>query len=145
MSQIDSAPKLDRQREHQANERTFLAWLRTSIAMMSFGFVIARFGLFLREMGLVLARQEPPLRSVINSQNVGVALIVLGVAATVGAAWRYEQVYAQIERGDFKPTRRWVWLVTAIVFALGVLIVPFLLVDLPAPVAAPAPKRIGHK
>ena len=143
MSQVD-APKLDRQREHQANERTFLAWLRTSIALMSFGFVIARFGLFLREMGLVVAGQEPPLRAVINSQNVGVALIVLGVAATVGAAWRYEQVYGQIERGDFKPTRRWVWLVTAIVFALSVLIVPFLLVDLPAPVAVPAAKRIGH-
>lgn len=143
MSQVDSVPKPDRQREHQANERTFLAWLRTSIALMSFGFVIARFGLFLRELSLILVKQEPPLRSLVNSQNVGVALIVLGVAATVGAAWRYEQVYVQIERADFKPTRRWVWLVTAIIFGLSVLIVPFLLVDLPTPVAAPFSKHIG--
>jgi len=35
---------IDRQREHQANERTFLAWLRTSIALIGFGFAIARFG-----------------------------------------------------------------------------------------------------
>ncbi len=42
--------KFDRQREHQANERTFLAWLRTSIALIGFGFAIARFGLFLREL-----------------------------------------------------------------------------------------------
>jgi putative membrane protein len=41
---------IDRQREHQANERTFLAWLRTSIALIGFGFAIARFGLFLREL-----------------------------------------------------------------------------------------------
>ena len=42
--------RLGRQREHQANERTFLAWLRTSLALIGFGFVIARFGLFLREL-----------------------------------------------------------------------------------------------
>jgi uncharacterized membrane protein YidH (DUF202 family) len=36
-------PNIDRQREHQANERTFLAWLRTSIALIGFGFAIARF------------------------------------------------------------------------------------------------------
>lgn len=36
---------VDRQREHQANERTFLAWLRTSIALIGFGFAIAHFGL----------------------------------------------------------------------------------------------------
>ncbi|HEY9750992.1 MAG TPA: DUF202 domain-containing protein, partial [Allocoleopsis sp.] len=35
-------PEVDRQREHQANERTFLAWLRTSIALIGFGFAIAR-------------------------------------------------------------------------------------------------------
>jgi|GEM_PF-5432662 len=44
----------DRQREHQANERTFLAWLRTSIALIGFGFAIARFGLFLRQLRVAL-------------------------------------------------------------------------------------------
>ena len=41
---------VDRQREHQANERTFLAWVRTSIALIGFGFAIARFGIFLRQL-----------------------------------------------------------------------------------------------
>ena len=45
-----SRGKIDKQREHQANERTFLAWLRTSIALIGFGFAIARFGLFLRQL-----------------------------------------------------------------------------------------------
>lgn len=35
-------------RLHQANERTMLAWIRTGIALMAFGFAIARFGVFLR-------------------------------------------------------------------------------------------------
>jgi putative membrane protein len=39
---------IERLREHQANERTFLAWLRTSITLIGFGLAINRFGLFLR-------------------------------------------------------------------------------------------------
>ncbi len=46
--------KNDRQREHQANERTFLAWLRTAIALIGFGFAIARFGLFLSQINVAM-------------------------------------------------------------------------------------------
>lgn len=40
-------------RLHQANERTMLAWIRTGIALMAFGFAIARFGVFLRQVASV--------------------------------------------------------------------------------------------
>jgi uncharacterized membrane protein YidH (DUF202 family) len=40
--------------EYLANERTFLAWLRTCIAIIGLGFVVARFGLFLREFGITV-------------------------------------------------------------------------------------------
>lgn len=136
MHETETRVRPDRQREHQANERTFLAWLRTSIALMSFGFVIARFGLFLNEMSLVLTRKEPP-HALVGSQTIGVALVTLGVVATVVSAARYERVYAQIERGDFKPERRWVWVVSAVIIALGVSIVPFLFTNLPVPTASP--------
>jgi putative membrane protein len=52
----------DRQQEHRANERTFLAWLRTSIALIGFGLAIARFGLFLRQLGVAIAHREIPPR-----------------------------------------------------------------------------------
>ena len=44
-----------------AAERTLLAWLRTGLAMMGFGFVVARFGIFLRELSAT--RGVPPLHS----------------------------------------------------------------------------------
>jgi putative membrane protein len=69
----------DRQREHQANERTFLAWLRTSIALIGFGFAIARFGLFLRQLELALTHQETPPNPIINSENLGVSLVIFGI------------------------------------------------------------------
>lgn len=43
---VSSLKVIDRQREHQANERTFLAWLRTALSLIGFGFAIARFNLF---------------------------------------------------------------------------------------------------
>src|ERR687885_1337576 len=46
----------DRSTQFLANERTFLAWLRTSIAIIGLGFVVARFSLFLREFGFVISQ-----------------------------------------------------------------------------------------
>ncbi len=110
----------DRQREHQANERTFLAWLRTSISLIGFGFAIARFGFFLRQF------QGSNTSSALNSQTLGVGLVVFGVAVIVLGAWRYNQVFLQIERGAYRPSRWAIWLLTGIVTLLGLLSLPLL-------------------
>ena len=131
-----SRPPIDRQREHQANERTFLAWLRTSIALISFGFAIARFGLFLRQLGLVITRQASPTNQIFNSQNLGLGMVIFGIALIAMAAWRYSQVFWQIERGDYQPSRTTVFVMTGIVIALGILSIPLLLVrdrEIPTP------------
>jgi putative membrane protein len=74
-------------RVYFAAERTLLAWVRTGLAMMGFGFVVARFGLFLREIaaaqGALLPRQHA------LSLWVGVTLVMLGVAASISAAMRH--------------------------------------------------------
>jgi putative membrane protein len=124
---MSKAPKIDRQREHQANERTFLAWLRTSIALIGFGFAIARFGLFLNQLNLALTQQEPQPHPLFNSENLGVSLVIVGIVTIALAAWRYNQVFWQIERGDYRPDRLTVWILTAVVMALGVLSIPLLL------------------
>lgn len=134
-------PKIDRQREHQANERTFLAWLRTSIALIGFGFAIARFGLFLQQIQLSLTQQAPQVHPVLNSENLGVSLVVFGILAIALAAWRYNQVFWQIERGNYKPNRLAVWIMTAVVMTLGVLSIPLVLWRHPiTPSTPPTPK-----
>lgn len=84
---MNKIPKVDRQREHQANERTFLAWLRTSIAFIGFGFAIARFGLFLRQLNFTVTQQEPPSHAFFNSENLGIALVIFGIMTIAFAAW----------------------------------------------------------
>ena len=124
-------PKLsniDRQREHQANERTFLAWLRTSIALIGFGFAIARFGIFLKQISLVAQQPIEATHPLLNSQTIGISLVLLGVIVIGLAAWRYGVTFQQIESDRYRPTRWMVWLITGIVMLIGILSIPILLV-----------------
>src|SRR5208283_145213 len=97
---IDPAkPKEETIRLHQANERTMLAWIRTGIALMAFGFAIARFGVFLRQvasLGQAALRAQPA----VGSAWVGASLVALGMVANLMATVRYGQIRASIERGD---------------------------------------------
>jgi putative membrane protein len=69
-----------------AAERTLLAWVRTGLTVMAFGFVVARFGLFLRLMALQTGSIPPHAAHEALSNAVGIALIVVGVACMVTGA-----------------------------------------------------------
>jgi len=131
-------PQIDRQREHQANERTFLAWLRTSIALIGFGFAIARFGLFIHQLEFAL-NQGQFAAGTFNSESLGVTLVMTGIFTIVLATWRYNRVFLQIERGDYRPNRLIVWAIAAIVIILGLLSIPLLIWRNPAPTSPMRP------
>lgn len=111
--------------ERLANERTFLAWVRTSIAMMSLGFVVARFGLWLRELTPHLSPQGS-LRSLGVSGPVGMAMIAFGGALALLAAWRFHVVNRQIDLGKVSVDRGLVVLIAAVMGGLAVLMVAYL-------------------
>lgn len=145
-----SAPELpvskgiDRQREHQANERTFLAWVRTSITLISFGFVIARFGLFLCSLGLMLGEGRIAVPGWLNSQTEGALLLVAGISCLLIGTWRYDRAFLQIEAGDYRPGRRWAWIFTFGLIVLGVLLLPFIFSSVPTVGEHPAPESKGR-
>ena len=104
--------------EYLANERTFLAWIRTSVAVVSLGFVIARFSVWLRELTV---HREPQVQahSAGISLPIGVAMMTLGGLLAVLAAWRYHVVNRDIERGKVSADRGLVILVTVMVALLS--------------------------
>jgi len=75
-----------------------LAWIRTGIALMAFGFAIARFGFFLREIAQA-GQVQLHARTSLGSAWFGVALVVLGLVTNASATFRYAQLRRAITEG----------------------------------------------
>ena len=86
-------------RVYLAAERTLLAWIRTGLAMMGFGFVVARFGLFLREMQAV--QQNTPIQSFRGSLWFGTALVLMGVLVNLSAAIHHVRLVRELRQGTW--------------------------------------------
>jgi putative membrane protein len=89
--------------DYLAAERTFLAWIRTGLALMGFGFVVARFGLFLQEIHVVAPNVPAPRHGL--SIWFGNALIAAGVIMDIFAAWHHVRMVHQLNRGETQFTR----------------------------------------
>lgn len=84
--------------DYLAAERTLLAWIRTGLAMMGFGFVVARFGLFLQQINLVARASVQPTSG--WSLWFGTALIALGCLMNVFAGWHHLKLVRALDRGN---------------------------------------------
>ena len=86
-----------------ANERTFLAWVRTAIAVMAFGFLVEKFDLFLEVAAPSLAGRTLSLPGQKFGNIAGLALIVLGTAMVGIAAVRFVRTAKNIDRKELLP------------------------------------------
>jgi putative membrane protein len=90
-------------RVYFAAERTFLAWIRTGLALMGIGFAVSRFGLFLRQVTAAESHLPANTRTTGLSLWSGVALVALGVIVTLGSALRHVQLIHQLSSGTWLP------------------------------------------
>jgi inner membrane protein YidH len=111
--------------DHLANERTFLAWVRTGLATITFGFVVERFSLLLRELGL--KSTLIPIFSVHFSSVIGIALTLLGVAIMIVALANFLQNRRTIDEERFHPHSKFAILLTILASLVGVLLAIYLL------------------
>jgi putative membrane protein len=75
--------------DHSANERTFLAWVRTAIAVMAFGFLVEKFDLFLELAAPALSGHTLSLPGQKFGNIAGLALIIVGTAMVAIAVLRF--------------------------------------------------------
>ncbi len=111
--------------DHLANERTFLAWVRTGLATITFGFVVERFSLLLRELGL--KSNLAPVFSVHYSSIIGVGLTLLGVAIMIVALVNFLQIRRAIDKEQFHPHAGFAILLTILASLIGILLAVYLL------------------
>jgi putative membrane protein len=115
-----------------ANERTYLAWVRTSIGIMAFGFVVERFALFLKQLRYFLektgaADSHLPAPPSGYSSFLGVLLVGLGALMGVLAFIRYKKVEKQIDQDAYQPSITLDILLVISILTIGVFLVFILL------------------
>lgn len=99
MNDIKKSNMFDKSREHLANERTFLAWIRTGIALIGLGFVIVKFTLFLRQLSLMFETTETSSGG--YSSLAGLVIIAMGIIIVLFAFFRYRNYKNQLNKNTF--------------------------------------------
>ncbi len=111
--------------DHLANERTFLAWIRTSIGIMAFGFVVVKFSLFVKQISLILGK-ENVIQSKGYSGILGIALVAVGTVTAVLSYIRYKQTESQLNDGRYKHSSLLITLLTSFIFLVSILLIVYL-------------------
>lgn len=112
--------------DHLANERTFLAWIRTSIALIGFGFVIVKFALFVKQISIALG-EKTVLPGKGYSAVIGVIMVALGAVMAALAYLRYINVEKQLNQDTYYPSRWLTTLVTISIIIACILLILYLL------------------
>lgn len=123
-SNVTSESSPNRARDHLANERTFLAWVRTGAAIVVFGFAIGRFSIALRQL---TALQGHPVHRSGLSVWMGATSIILGVLLVVGGLFRYRKTREHLDEGRFEPAGIVLDLVTALTVLFGLMLAGYLI------------------
>lgn len=114
--------------DHLANERTFLAWLRTGLSTITFGFVVAKFGLFLREM----SQKNPavPDRSGYFTAWIGILMTLLGAVAIVMSVINFLHTRRAIDRNQARPAITFSLFVAVLAGCIGVMLAIYLFITM---------------
>ena len=115
--------------DHAANERTFLAWVRTGIAVMAFGFLVERFDIFLKLAAASMHQKPHSIYSQAFGNIAGLGLILAGAVMIVLAALRFRRLAVRIDAPEDErhASMRMDLMLTVMLAALGVALAVYLL------------------
>ncbi|RAJ77536.1 putative membrane protein [Chitinophaga dinghuensis] len=111
--------------DHLANERTFLAWIRTAIGIMAFGFVVVKFSLFVKQISLVLGKNlAVPNKG--YSGIAGIILVAVGMMTALLSYGRYLKVKKMLETGSYIHSASLLTLLTIFILLMSVFLILYL-------------------
>jgi putative membrane protein len=112
--------------DHLANERTFLSWIRTSIGIMAFGFVVVKFSLFVKQVSLILGKNTTT-PSGNYSGIIGIIIVAVGAIVLLLSYIRFKKIEKQLIAGQYKQTSSLVSVLTIAIFIVSILLLIYLM------------------
>jgi inner membrane protein YidH len=135
----DEKPKSDLSQQYLANERTFLAWVRTCIALIGLGFIISKFSFFLIEFRMIFQNYVIDSSTKLSNNNlqssiddplsslIGIGIVILSSVLILFAIKNYRDAFKAINARDYKPKNTTIYITTAIIIILTLIMVVYLL------------------
>jgi putative membrane protein len=130
----DEEDSSERLQQYLANQRTFLSWVRTSIALIGLGFAIERFSLFLQQFRLIANPDTTGNAASATAHDystlVGIGMIIVGTGLIVYALKNYLESNKTIASGKYIPKNAIIYTATATIIGLGIIMIIFLIAQL---------------
>lgn len=123
----NEAIKRQNARDHLANERTLLAWIRTSIGIMAFGFVVVKFSLFVKQISLLLGKNASIPVQHGYSSLIGIFLVAVGAIVLILSYGKYKITQKQLISDSFRPKSALIFSLTIIIFIISILLILYLI------------------
>lgn len=112
--------------DHLSNERTLLAWVRTSVGIMAFGFVVVEFSLFTRELNLAL-EVEIQGNHYNYSGPIGTIIVGIGAISLMFALLRYRRMKKEIDSGSFEHNPILLNIMVVLIFLISMTLLVYLI------------------
>jgi uncharacterized membrane protein YidH (DUF202 family) len=132
-NELERPNKTTNARDHFANERTFLAWTRTSLGVMAFGFVVEKFSLFIKEISTLLGSPHSHHTHAFfqgASSIFGITLVAIGALICLLAFLQYRAAEKEIENGTYKPSIKLNIFLTSSLLSIGILLAAYLIISI---------------
>jgi putative membrane protein len=130
----DEEDSSERLQQYLANQRTFLSWVRTSIALIGLGFAIERFSLFLQQFRLIANPDTTGNAASTTAHDysalVGIGMIIVGTGLIVYALKNYLESNKTIASGKYIPKNAIIYTASAAIIGLGIIMIIFLIAQL---------------
>lgn len=111
--------------DHLANERTLLAWVRTGIGIMAFGFVVVKFSLFIKQISIVLEK-EAAVRHYGYSGPIGILLVAAGALSLLFSVLRYGKTKRQLMNSTYEHSSGFLYAIVGFVLVMSVVLIVYL-------------------
>lgn len=112
--------------DHLANERTLLAWVRTGIGIMAFGFVVVKFSLFVKQISLALGKPGE-VRQYGYSAPIGILLVITGALSLLLSLLRYRRTARQLSNKQYEHSSGLLYAIVITLLIVSAVLIAYLI------------------